>query len=508
MISKYYAIILDFTPDVSNQEQLTFILRFVECDTGNEVTIKEAFFGYLQVSDSSGKGLFDTFLERAKELKLNMLDCRDQSYDNGFNMKEKNSGVQSRILQTNPKALYVPCANHCLNLVVVDSAKSSTRALSFFGVLSRLYTIFSSSTQRWSILKEHVEIAVKNQSDTQWESRINCIKPLRYYFGNVLIALEKLKEYAIEKKDGKTATEARSLVTYISDWAFLLSIVIWYNILFQVNKTSKLIQSFGISLDVMENEIRATEAFLEKYRENRFSSAETTAREIAEELNIPRNFPSICNNRKKKLFDYERDDESGSQTPQSQFKTDFFFVLVDQALQSVRERFQQTHNVAAVFSFLFNQKSLFQAYKDNTLLLKCQNFHNKMGDIDPFDPFEMEMELKRFIHLVLENYEKLKTTIHFLNYINSKCLQEVYPNVAIALRVLLTCPVTAATAERSFSKLKLIKNFHCSTMTQDRLSSLAMLSIESDCARKINCDHLIEVFADSKVRRKHLVEPH
>ncbi|XP_047144613.1 uncharacterized protein LOC124818128 [Hydra vulgaris] len=255
----------------------------------------------------------------------------------------------------------------------------------------------------------------------------------------------------------------------------------------------------------MENEIRATEAFLEKYRENGFPSAEITAREIAKELNIPRNFPSICNNRKKKLFDYERDDEGGSQTPQSQFKTDFFFVLVDQSLQSVRERFQQTHDVAAVFSFLFNQKSLFQAYKDNALLLKCQNFHNKMGNINPF---EMEMELKRFIHLVLENDEKLKTAKHFLNYINSKCLQEVSPNVAIALRVLLTYPVTAATAERSFSKFKLIKNFHRSTMTQDRLSSLAMLSIESDCARKINCDHLIEVFADSKVRRKHLTKPH
>ncbi|XP_047139546.1 uncharacterized protein LOC101239909 [Hydra vulgaris] len=398
MISKYYAIILDCTPDVSNQEQLTVILRFVECDTGNEVTIKEAFFGYLQVSDSSGKGFFDTFLEREKELKLNTLDCRGQSYDNGSNIKGKNSGVQSRILQTNPKALYAPCANHCLNLVVVDSAKSSTRTLSFFGVLSRLYTIFSSSTQCWSNLKEHVEIAVKNQSDTRWESRINCIKPLRYYFGNVLIALEKLEVYAIEKKNGKTATEARSLITYISDWAFLLSIVIY---------------------------------------------AETTAREIAEKLNIPRNFPSIRNNRKKKLVDYEGDDEGGSQTPQSQFKNDFFFVLVDQALQSVRERFQQTHDVTAVFSFLFNQKSLFQAYKDNTFLLKCQNFHNKMGDIDPF---EMEMELKQFIHLVLENDEKLKTAIHFLNYINSKCLQEVYPNVAIALRVLLTCPVTAATA--------------------------------------------------------------
>ena len=40
-----------------------------------------------------------------------------------------------------------------------------------------------------------------------------------------------------------------------------------------------------------------------------------------------------------------------------------------------------------------------------------------MGDIDPF---EMEMELKRFIYLVLENDQKLKTAIHFLNYINGQ----------------------------------------------------------------------------------------
>ena len=44
----------------------------------------------------------------------------------------------------------------------------------------------------------------------------------------------------------------------------------------------------------------------------------------------------------------------------------------------------------------------------------------------------------------------------------------------------LTLPVTVATAERSFSKLKLIKNYLRSTMGQERLSGLAMLSIEND----------------------------
>ena len=74
------------------------------------------------LSDSTGKGLLDAFLEKAIKLQLELSDCRGQSYDNGANMKGKHSGVQARMLDINPKAVYVPCANHTLNLVVVDSA--------------------------------------------------------------------------------------------------------------------------------------------------------------------------------------------------------------------------------------------------------------------------------------------------------------------------------------------------------------------------------------------------
>ena len=115
--------------------------------------LKKHFFGYLRISDSTGKGLLDALTE----LQLELSDCRGQSYDNSANMKGKHSGVQARMLDINPKAVYVPCANHTLNLVVAHSANSSTEALTFFGVLTRLYVLFSFSAQRWEILKKHVE---------------------------------------------------------------------------------------------------------------------------------------------------------------------------------------------------------------------------------------------------------------------------------------------------------------------------------------------------------------
>jgi len=69
----------------------------------------------------------------------------------------------------------------------------------------------------------------------------------------------------------------------------------------------------------------------------------------------------------------------------------------------------------------------------------------------------------------------LKTEFLSLSSILKTHLDEVYPNVVIALRIMLNCPNTVASAERNFSKLKLIKTFNRSHMTNSRLSSLARL---------------------------------
>ncbi len=46
---------------------------------------------------------------------------------------------------------------------------------------------------------------------------------------------------------------------------------------------------------------------------------------------------------------------------------------------------------------------------------------------------------------------------------------DCFPNASIAYRVLLTIPVTVASAEWSFSKLKLLKSYMRTTMTQQMI---------------------------------------
>lgn len=74
-------------------------------------------------------------------------------------------------------------------------------------------------------------------------------------------------------------------------------------------------------------------------------------------------------------------------------------------------------------------------------------------------------------------------------------------NISIALRILLTIPVSVATAERSFSKLKLIKNYLRSRMGQERLQNLAIISIESDFLKQLDMENLVNEFAKNKARK-------
>ena len=66
---------------------------------------------------------------------------------------------------------------------------------------------------------------------------------------------------------------------------------------------------------------------------------------------------------------------------------------------------------------------------------------------------------------------------------------------------MLTIPMTVASVERSFIKLKLLKSYLRSTMTQERLNDLAMIALESDMLEKIDYERIIEDFISKNAQR-------
>ncbi|KAG5868807.1 hypothetical protein JTB14_026125 [Gonioctena quinquepunctata] len=166
-----------------------------------------------------------------------------------------------------------------------DMAKCSAKAMSFFGIINRLFTLFSASPVRWSILLQKVpNLSIKKPSETRWESRVESVKAVRY---QALAIRDALLEVAQTTNDPMIKSESESLaLNHLENFEFIVSLVIWYDLLFAVNHVSNILQSINMRLDVAVDGLEGLTKFLKKYRDTGFNSAITDAKEIAEILEV------------------------------------------------------------------------------------------------------------------------------------------------------------------------------------------------------------------------------
>ncbi|XP_048503020.1 uncharacterized protein LOC125498784 [Beta vulgaris subsp. vulgaris] len=213
-------------------------------------------------------------------------------------------------------------------------------------------------------------------------------------------------------------------------------------------------------------------------------------------MNIEPIFPQRRIIRRKINFDENSDTPSVELSGEESFRVTYFLYLVDQAVVSLEKRFEQYQEYESIFGFLFNLRKL-QSLDHLTLLSCCNNFeeaikHNDQSDINGK---ELYVEVD-FLRGILP-HEKMGP-IDMLNFLKGI---DCFPNVSVAYRILLTIPVTVASAERSFSKLKLLKSYLRSTMVQERLNGLALIAIENDLLETIQYEDLVDEFASKSARR-------
>ena len=140
----YYLILADETKNMSKNEQLSIVVRYVEHD-GNNPTVVERFLTFVVASNLTAEYLTNYILDTLSLFSLDVNMIVSQGYDGASVMSGCCCGVQQRIRELVPHAIYIHCHAHCLNLVLVDCVKSNSAASAFFTVVQSLYTFMSTS---------------------------------------------------------------------------------------------------------------------------------------------------------------------------------------------------------------------------------------------------------------------------------------------------------------------------------------------------------------------------
>lgn len=188
------------------------------------------------------------------------------------------------------------------------------------------------------------------------------------------------------------------------------------------------------------------------------------------------------------------------QEPAERFKVEVYFTVLDTLLTQLDERFADFCSTVSHFHCL----------EPSQLSEDCQDSFRKLceGYRDDVNVEEAVLEYATFKNLYASIRQLLPDDLKLgevLPFLIDKQMAPGLPNLSILYKIFLTLPVTSATAERSFSRLKLIKNYLRSTMKTERLSGLALLSVERELADNIDFESTITRFATLKSRRKQFI---
>ena len=264
-----FSLLVDETKDLSKKEQVSIVLRYVD----SKGMLHEHFLTFVEAASLTAESLTEYILDTLHTFHLDPNWIISQGYDGASVMSGQCSGVQRRIRDVAPNALYVHCYAHTLNLVLVDSVKMVPYATEFFSLLETLYIFVSTTKAHVVFMHKQQElhpdkqpIRLQKLSDTRWACRYGAVNAMCRTYDSLLATLEDIGD----SSDHMKAIEAKGLYYQVANFSFIVYLVMFDRILSCTKCLSDQLQSTQVDLAKAADLVLATKSTLEEYRTDTF----------------------------------------------------------------------------------------------------------------------------------------------------------------------------------------------------------------------------------------------
>ena len=178
--------------------------------------------------------------------------------------------------------------------------------------------------------------------------------------------------------------------------------------------------------------------------------------------------------------------EAAHSTSQS-LKVNLYFPVIDHILSEMGRRFSE-RNLGIMTSVQTCDPTSSHFLEESELKPMASHY-----GLD--DDLDNECQLA---HRSLSG-QNLETTMDV--YRNLLPLQAAFPTLIKLYQIALTLAVSTAQCERTFSALKRIKTYLRTTMSEQTLADMSLLSIEKDLSKEIDFEEVIKRFENGDKNR-------
>ena len=485
--AKFFSLLVDETTDLSKEEQMTICLRYV-----SDNKIREDFIDYVSVDDMTGEGLANAILSRLRQCPIDLSCMVGQGYDGASAMSGMFNGVQAIVRKQLPAAVYVHCSSHCLNLTLSTACKLP-QIRNANGIVGEVADFFSRSAKRATLFRSCVEELAPDMKrkklvqlcETRWVERHDAIISFVQMYSSILAAVEKC-----ELLDANTATKACMLGHSIRTPQFIVAVLVLENVLAITLPLSKALQCPTIDLIHALSNIRSVRELLQVKRgdaETTFAEVWLEATKLAEVAGTKLSVPRQSSRQQHRA-------NIPANSPQEYFLRTLYIPFLDSVLQQLTDRFLGHNEAVCHLSAVVPSHVVTYSFQD---LIPAVNAYSEFVATENEVKGEFELWQQRWRQLPAK--DRPATAIDSLPL----CSADFFPNIKTLLVITATLPVTTATAERTFSSLRLLKTYLRSTMGQNRLAGLTLLYLHRDIP--ITPDEVIDTFARHSSRRLEFV---